>query len=135
MSYMLVDPNNIAVFLRELGLKSFPPLATIISMAANPDLALHGKSLTFFLQNFSARYEKQYRPQDFSTKRFIPALFEGKACLRGPEEVYASTKSAIVHWLTNSRHRGVPKRQMCGPWLPSSGTQFTWRCFDKIAGR
>ncbi|KAG8883551.1 hypothetical protein FRB97_006398 [Tulasnella sp. 331] len=89
-----LDP---AKFLRELGLQSFPSLATVLALAAGPDLDLRRKALTYLLENFTARYAATYHVSDYMNLAYIPSLrSDGTAFLAKHGEVFLNPECALL---------------------------------------
>lgn len=77
-----------ARFLFRLGLTRWPPLNTVLSIAASQNEEARSNALRYFLDNHSNRYAA-YNSADFADLAFIPALRNGKPCLAKPNEVFA----------------------------------------------
>ncbi|KAI5889804.1 uncharacterized protein SCHCODRAFT_02635666 [Schizophyllum commune H4-8] len=87
-----------AQFLFKLGLRRFPPLATLVGLCASPDEKIRENAMKYLLAQFDQRYSKEYQPFDFRDIAFIPAM-KGTMekpiyCLVTPKEVHAN-----VEWI------------------------------------
>ncbi|KIP09762.1 hypothetical protein PHLGIDRAFT_102310 [Phlebiopsis gigantea 11061_1 CR5-6] len=90
-----------AKFLYKLGLRRFPPLDTILTLAAEANEDKRSQALKFFLDNHGTKYSS-YKSTDFSTLAFIPALRNNKPCLAKPSEVFAKREWSIMGFLVAS---------------------------------
>lgn len=75
-----------AKFLFRLGLLRYPPLDTVINLAAGSDERIHRLALKYLLDNRMAKYIA-YNPQSYAQIAFIPAVKNGKPILAKPDEV------------------------------------------------
>jgi hypothetical protein len=71
----------------ELGLKRYPPLETVLTLASAVDIDKRSLALKYFIDNHSTRYTA-YQPQTFRQISFIPATKpDGTAFLTNPTAV------------------------------------------------
>lgn len=77
---------TIAKFLYKLGLQRFPPLETILALAAEGSEERRSQALKYFLDNHGTKYSS-YQSTDFANLAYIPALRNNKPCLAKPNEV------------------------------------------------
>jgi len=78
-----------AKLLFDLGLRRYPPLATLLNIAAGPDPQTRNAALKYFLDNISTKYG-DYNPSLFVNLAFVPAVkTDGTKFLAKPHEVCA----------------------------------------------
>ncbi|ETS61627.1 hypothetical protein PaG_04119 [Moesziomyces aphidis] len=88
-----------ARFVFDLGLRRYPPMETILEIAAtNQDAAVRSKALAFFLEKFHAHYINQYTIFRAEKYAFVPARLpnENKLVLRKPTEVFTNAEAAVM---------------------------------------
>ncbi|KAG9080781.1 hypothetical protein FRC06_006170, partial [Ceratobasidium sp. 370] len=85
-----------AKFMFELGLLRYPPLETILTLAAAVDVDKRALALKYFMDNHSTRYTN-YQPQAFKHLSFVPAIKpDGTAFLTNPTSVYSNAECAVM---------------------------------------
>ncbi|KAJ1300947.1 hypothetical protein OPQ81_003373 [Rhizoctonia solani] len=83
-------------FMFELGLKRFPPLETILTLAGAPDIDKRATALKYFIENHSARYTS-YQADAFKHLAFVPAIKpDGTSFLTNPTAVYSNAECAVM---------------------------------------
>ncbi|KAG8886946.1 hypothetical protein FRB99_004337, partial [Tulasnella sp. 403] len=86
-----------AKLLFELGLRKFPPIAKILALASGDNVAVRRKALSYFLENFGAKYANEYSPEKFSQVAFLPAVkADGTAFLSKPGEAFIEPQCAVM---------------------------------------
>ncbi|KAH7924790.1 hypothetical protein BV22DRAFT_1034752 [Leucogyrophana mollusca] len=95
--------------LSELGLRKYPPLEEIISLASSTDPVVRDAALNYFFEKQDEHYD-HYEPADFADKAFIPALSrEGTSCVGTPEEVFTDAAWTIMGF--HKVHETVDKKK------------------------
>ncbi|KAL6309180.1 hypothetical protein BKA93DRAFT_925530 [Sparassis latifolia] len=79
-----------AKLLFRLGLRRFPPLATVLDLAANPKEGVRSAALKYFLDNFNTRYA-EYDHAAFAELAYIPAMNGNSSCMAKTREVFGSS--------------------------------------------
>ncbi|KAH9951982.1 hypothetical protein B0H21DRAFT_817732 [Amylocystis lapponica] len=87
-----------AKLLYGLGLRRFPPLHELVSLAANANPSTRAIALKYLLDNFVSKYS-DFDPANFSELAFIPALKDGASCMAKHHEVYASPSAALLGFI------------------------------------
>ncbi|KAG8731231.1 hypothetical protein FRC11_004681, partial [Ceratobasidium sp. 423] len=86
----------IGKFMFELGLKRYPPLETILTLAGAADIDKRGAALKYFMDNHTARYTS-YRPDVYKHLAFVPAIKpDGTSFLANPTTVYSNGECAVM---------------------------------------
>ncbi|KAJ3776520.1 hypothetical protein FB446DRAFT_721234 [Lentinula raphanica] len=75
-----------AKFLFDLGLQRYPSLTTIIDLCASPKPQIRAVAFKYLSDNIKTKYEG-YDPQEFHSKKFIPASKNSSPYLGSTEEV------------------------------------------------
>ncbi|KAG8743102.1 hypothetical protein FRC10_000402 [Ceratobasidium sp. 414] len=85
-----------AKFMFEIGLLRYPPLETILTLAAAVDVDKRALALKYFMDHHSPRYTN-YQPQAFKHLSFVPAIKpDGTAFLTNPTSVYSNAECAVM---------------------------------------
>ncbi|KAI0077558.1 hypothetical protein K474DRAFT_1750473 [Panus rudis PR-1116 ss-1] len=138
-----------ARFLYKLGLRRYPDLDKILSLASGVDEAVRPLALAYFLDNLSTKYI-DYSPTKFAHIAFIPSIKGGQSYLGKPNEIFlnpvwASLGFGIIDTskvprdaMTKLQIREHPPSQMFVRLLQTSPptdekTAQTW--FEALAGR
>ncbi|KAH7337817.1 hypothetical protein B0J17DRAFT_664321 [Rhizoctonia solani] len=83
-------------FMFELGLKRYPPLETILSLAGAADKDKRAAALKYFMDNHSTRYTS-YQAEAFKNLAFVPAVKpDGTSFLASPMTVYSNAECAVM---------------------------------------
>ncbi|KAF8688692.1 hypothetical protein RHS03_09437, partial [Rhizoctonia solani] len=85
-----------AKFMFELGLKRFPPLETILTLAGATEIDKRTAALKYFMDNHSTRYTS-YQAHTFKHLSFVPAIKpDGTSFLSNPAAVYSNPECAVM---------------------------------------
>ena len=77
----------LAKFLFKLGLRRYPPLETLLSLAAGPDPVVRRAALKYFLGNIASKYP-EYDITTFATLPYVPAQKpDGTSFMGTPHQV------------------------------------------------
>ncbi|CAE6531048.1 unnamed protein product [Rhizoctonia solani] len=83
-------------FMVELGLKRYPPLETVLTLAGAADIDKRAVALKYFMENHSARYTT-YQAETFKHLAFVPAIKpDGTSFLASPTAVYSNAECAVM---------------------------------------
>ncbi|KII91548.1 hypothetical protein PLICRDRAFT_512049 [Plicaturopsis crispa FD-325 SS-3] len=82
-----------ARFLFGLGLRRYPPLQDILTLAASNDANIRPLALKYFFDNFTSRYAN-YSPKDFASIAFVPATQNNVTRMTTTAEVFAKPEWA-----------------------------------------
>ncbi|CAE6384073.1 unnamed protein product [Rhizoctonia solani] len=87
---------KVGKFMVELGLKRYPPLETILTLAGAADIDKRAMALKYFMENHSARYTS-YQAETYKHLAFVPAIKpDGTSFLANPTAVYSNTECAVM---------------------------------------
>ncbi|KAF8752076.1 hypothetical protein RHS01_07718 [Rhizoctonia solani] len=87
---------RISKFMFELGLKRFPPLETILTLAGATEIDKRTAALKYFMDNHSTRYTS-YQAHIFKHLSFVPAIKpDGTSFLSNPAAVYSNPECAVM---------------------------------------
>ena len=85
--YILTLPSP-AMFILKLGLKRYPPMAIVLSIAAKGE-PQRTAALNYFLENRMQKY-KGYSANAYANIAFVPAIRGGEKILAKPLEVFSN---------------------------------------------
>ncbi|TCD69784.1 hypothetical protein EIP91_006320 [Steccherinum ochraceum] len=88
-----------AKLLFTIGLKRYPPLETVVNLAASENLNVRTTALKYLLDNLSTHYS-HYDPRNFTHLAFIPAVKDNKPCMSAPGDVFTSAIWAPLGFAT-----------------------------------
>lgn len=91
-----LSKDCLAKFLFRLGLLRYPPLDTVVNLAAGSDERVRRLALKYLLDNRTTKYIA-YTPQTYAKIAFIPAIKNGKPTLANPDEVRLFDYSTLMY--------------------------------------
>ncbi|CAE6464621.1 unnamed protein product [Rhizoctonia solani] len=93
----LYEPvETLPKFMFEVGLKRFPPLETILTLAGAADIDKRAAALKYFMDNHSTRYTS-YQAHTFKHLAFVPAIKpDGTSFLSNPVDVYSNAECTVM---------------------------------------
>ncbi|EJD52006.1 hypothetical protein AURDEDRAFT_181569 [Auricularia subglabra TFB-10046 SS5] len=85
-----------AQFLFKIGLRKFPPLETLLSIASGTDEKQAATALRYLLDNINGHYAS-YDPKRFPNAKFVPAVkADGTKMMASPLEVYSNPDCSVM---------------------------------------
>ncbi|CAE7228758.1 unnamed protein product [Rhizoctonia solani] len=85
-------------FMVELGLKRYPPLETVLTLAGAVNADKRAMALKYFMDNHSTRYTS-YQADAFKHLAFVPAIKpDGTSFLANPTAVYSNAECAVMNF-------------------------------------